>query len=112
MESLQPTVINTKAISAEHPEDYFNTILSRVNDHIVRIGIMTEPYFWHLHPNSDETFLVLEGTLLIDLETGTIELQPGQLLTIPQNMRHRTRPGRERSVNLTIEHKQTETIMG
>jgi mannose-6-phosphate isomerase-like protein (cupin superfamily) len=112
MEPLQPTVIDTKMISAAHPEDYFNTILSSVNDHIVRIGIMTEPYFWHLHPNSDETFLVLEGTLLIDLESGTIELQPGQLLTIPQNMRHRTRPGGERSVNLTIEHKQTETIMG
>ncbi|NHA04914.1 cupin domain-containing protein [Mucilaginibacter sp. HC2] len=112
MEFLQPTVIDTKVISAEHPQDYFNTILSSVNDHIVRIGIMTEPYFWHLHPNSDETFLVLEGTLLIDLETGTIELQPGQLLTIPKNMRHRTRPGGERSVNLTIEHQQTETIMG
>jgi len=112
MEPLQPTVIDTKVISAEHPEDYFNTILSSVNDHIVRIGIMTEPYFWHLHPNSDETFLVLEGTLLIDLETGTIELQPGQLLTIPKNMRHRTRPGGERSVNLTIEHKQTETVIG
>ncbi|MEZ2334092.1 cupin domain-containing protein [Mucilaginibacter sp. RCC_168] len=112
MKPLQPTVIDPKVISAEHPEDYFNTILSSVNDHIVRIGIMTEPYFWHLHPNSDETFLVLEGTLLIDLETGTIELQPGQLLTVPKNMRHRTRPGGERSVNLTIEHKQTETIMG
>ncbi|WP_419701117.1 cupin domain-containing protein [Mucilaginibacter sp. NFX135] len=112
MKPLQPTVIDTKVISAEHPEDYFNTILSSVNDHIVRIGIMTEPYFWHLHPNSDETFLILEGTLLIDLETGTIELQPGQLLTVPKNMRHRTRPGGERSVNLTIEHKQTETIMG
>jgi len=112
MEPLQPTVIDTKRISAEHPADYFNTILSSVNDHIVRIGIMTEPYFWHLHPNSDETFLVLEGTLIIDLESGTIELQPGQLLTIPQNMRHRTRPGGERSVNLTIEHKNTETVMG
>lgn len=47
MEFLQPTVIDTKVISAEHPQDYFNTILSSVNDHIVRIGIMTEPYFWH-----------------------------------------------------------------
>jgi mannose-6-phosphate isomerase-like protein (cupin superfamily) len=112
MEPLQLTVIDTKVISAAHPVDYFNTILSSVNDHIVRIGIMTEAYFWHLHPNSDETFLVLEGTLLIDLETGTLELQPGQLLTIPKNTRHRTRPGGERSVNLTIEHKNTETVMG
>ncbi len=40
---------------------YLNEILATVNDHVVRVSVMTEPYFWHRHPESDETFLVLEG---------------------------------------------------
>jgi len=71
---------------------------------------MTGPYHWHFHPNSDETFLVIEGRLAIDFENGSLELQPGQLLTIPSGVRHRTRPIGERSVNLTFELAQSETI--
>ena len=89
---------------------YTNLTLALTNDHIVRLSIMTEPYFWHLHPNSDESFLVLEGTLFIDLEDVTIELLPNQLFTVPKNIMHRTRPGNSRSVNLTFESRDMETI--
>ncbi|GGB10475.1 cupin domain-containing protein [Puia dinghuensis] len=89
---------------------YFNDILTRVNDQVVRVSVMTQPYFWHLHPNSDETFLVMEGSIFIDLDDKTVELFPGQLFTIPRNIKHRTRPNGERSVNLTIESADLQTI--
>jgi mannose-6-phosphate isomerase-like protein (cupin superfamily) len=89
---------------------YANFPLAFINDHVVRVGIMTEPFYWHLHPNSDESFLVMEGSLYIDLETATFELFPGQLFTIPKNTKHRTRPNGIRSVNLTFEHRDMETI--
>ncbi|WP_236050049.1 cupin domain-containing protein [Hymenobacter negativus] len=71
---------------------------------------MNEPFYWHYHPNSDEVFWVVEGTLCIDLEEGTVELSPGQLFAIPANVRHRTRPLGVRSVNLTFERADIETI--
>lgn len=89
---------------------YTNLSLASVNDHVVKVSVMTEPYHWHYHPNSDETFIMIEGVLLIELETETIELQPGQLVTIPQHTIHKTRPKGERSVNLTVEHSQIETV--
>ncbi|WP_229249102.1 cupin domain-containing protein [Dyadobacter sandarakinus] len=82
-----------------------------MNDHVVRLSVMTESYHWHYHPNSDETFMTIEGTLLIDLETKTIELLPGQLFTIPKNVVHRTRPKGARSVNITMEHSQLKTVI-
>lgn len=91
-------------------EKYFNAPLNVVNDHVVRIGIMTEPYFWHYHPDSDEVFLGVEGTLVIELEDKTVELSPGQLFTVPKNVPHRTFPKGERSVNLTIERQGIQTI--
>ena len=72
---------------------------------------MTGPYPWHFHPNSDETFLVVEGRLSIAFENGSPELVPGQLLTVPRGVRHRTRPVGERSVNLTFELEQSETVI-
>jgi len=104
-----PEVITLKAESATHLR-YDNHPLAKVNDHAIRISTMTEPYHWHFHPNSDETFLVLEGRLSIEFETGSLELDPGQLLTIPRGVRHRTRPVGARSVNLTFELAQSETV--
>ncbi len=93
-------------------EVYTNLPVALVNDHVVRLSVMTEPYFWHYHPNSDESFLVLEGSVIIDLENRTVELFPNQLFTIPKNILHCTRPGGNRSVNLTFESRDMETVNG
>ncbi|HEY6902514.1 MAG TPA: cupin domain-containing protein [Puia sp.] len=109
MESTTLTIIDVlQKVSGK--DTYFNEPLTRLNDHVVRVGVMTQPYFWHLHPNSDETFLVMEGSIFIDLDDTIIELFPGQLFTIPRNVKHRTRPNGARSVNLTVESANLETI--
>jgi mannose-6-phosphate isomerase-like protein (cupin superfamily) len=91
-------------------DKYANHALTNINDHVVRISIMTEDFYWHYHPNSDETFIVLEGIMLLDSETGTIEIGKGQMITVAANVRHRTRPKGPRSVNLTIELADIETV--
>jgi len=67
---------------------------------------MTEPFAWHRHPDSDETFLAIEGGLFIDFDDGSVQVMPGQLLTVPRGVRHRTRPVGARSVNLTFERAE------
>lgn len=91
--------------------EYDNRVLSNVNDHVVRISIMTQPYHWHCHPNSDETFLVVEGGLIVEFEHGTLELNPGQMVTVSRGVLHRTRPLSQRSVNLTFEAANAETLL-
>ena len=109
MQEHLPEVITLKAESSTHL-GYDNHPIAAINDHVVRIATMTEPYHWHFHPNSDETFLVIEGGLLIEFESGSRELDPGQMLTIPRGVRHRTRPVGARSVNITFEVAQSETV--
>lgn len=104
------TLVTITDLTRAVTERYANFPLTTVNDHVVKVSVMTETYDWHFHPNSDETFLGVEGVLLIDLETETIELQPGQLFTVPKNVKHQTRPKAERSVNLTVECSQIETV--
>ena len=102
-------VIVTLSSEASNAQTYNNHTVANINDHVVRISTMTEPYHWHSHPNSDETFLVIEGGLVIEFEHGEMQLTEGQITTIPRGLRHRTRPVGRRSVNLTFEAANTET---
>ena len=103
-------IIDYAAIADAARDGYMNRVISTVNDHDVHISVMDAPYPWHFHPNSDETFISVEGTLIIEFEEGVVELRAGQLLTVPAGKRHCTRPGGARSVNLTVEKTDTQTV--
>ena len=90
---------------------YENVILVTLNDHVVRMSRMEQPYVWHIHPNSDETFLGIEGILILELDEQRIELRPGELFTVARGVRHRTAPAGRYSINLTFEHVAMETAV-
>ncbi|KND59098.1 hypothetical protein BVER_05032 [Candidatus Burkholderia verschuerenii] len=102
--------IDFAAIADAARDGYMNRVLTSVNDHDVHISVMDAPFRWHVHPASDETFVVIEGTLVIEFDDETVELHAGQMLTVPAGKRHCTRPGGARSVNLTVEKKDCETV--
>jgi mannose-6-phosphate isomerase-like protein (cupin superfamily) len=97
-------------ISREVLQAYHNRRVTSVNDHEIRMSVMTHGFPWHHHPHSDETFYCIEGELVIEFADGEVALQPGQMLTVPKGVRHRTRPGGDRSVNLTFEKREAETV--
>ncbi|HEX6893606.1 MAG TPA: cupin domain-containing protein [Chryseolinea sp.] len=83
-------------------DKWFNQTLTKVNESVVRLGIVEGEYHWHKHDNDDEFFFVLEGQLLIDLEHQTIELNPNQGVTISKGVMHRPRAPK-RTVMLMVE---------
>ena len=83
-----------------HP--WYNQTLCKVNDSVVRVAQVKGEYHWHKHDTEDEFFYCVEGQFLIDLEGGTIELNPGQAVVIPKGVRHRPRAP-ERTVLLMVE---------
>jgi len=84
-------LIDIATLEEECKDKWFNQTLTKVNDSVVRIGIVQGEYHWHKHDNDDEFFFVLEGQLLIDLEDKTIELGPNQGVTISKGIMHRPR---------------------
>jgi mannose-6-phosphate isomerase-like protein (cupin superfamily) len=83
-------------------DKWFNQTLTKVNGSVVRLGIVEGEYHWHKHDNDDEFFFVLEGQLLIDLESRTMALNPGQGATISKGVLHRTR-ALQKTVMLMVE---------
>lgn len=72
-------------------DQWYNQTLTRVNDSVVRLGVMQGEYHWHKHDDEDEFFYVVEGCFIIDLEDRSVELMPRQGFTIPRGVVHRTR---------------------
>jgi mannose-6-phosphate isomerase-like protein (cupin superfamily) len=105
-----PERINPLALSRLVSEPYHNVSLATVNDHEIRMSVMTEPFRWHHHPHSDETFYGVDGELIIEFRDREVVVKPGDFVTVPAGTPHRTRPAGERSVNLTFERKGAETI--
>ena len=105
-----PETVHPLEISRDVSQAYHNRRITALNDHEIRMSVMTHAFPWHHHPDSDETFCALDGELIIEFADGEVALRPGEFLTVPAGVRHRTRPGGGRSVNLTFEKLGAETV--
>ena len=96
--------IDVQALADSVEEQWHNQTLVRVNDCVIRLGVMQGEFHWHHHDEEDEFFYVVEGRFLIDLqeEDRTVELKPKQGFTVPRRVVHRTRAP-ERTVILMVE---------
>ncbi len=104
------TVVDIRAEQIAVTEAYRNQVLVDVNDDCMRLAVFEGEYRWHHHPDSDELFLVVAGTLQIDLEGGRrLELAEWQSVVIPAGTVHRTR-AIGRTVNLTCEKNGARTV--
>jgi mannose-6-phosphate isomerase-like protein (cupin superfamily) len=59
-----------------------------LNDYDVRVARTHGEFTWHSHPDTDEFFLVVSGSLTIRLDGDEVTLGPGQLFVVPRGVRH------------------------
>jgi mannose-6-phosphate isomerase-like protein (cupin superfamily) len=113
-------LVDVQALVDACKDQWYNQTLTRVNDSVVRLGVVQGEYHWHKHDDEDEFFYVVEGRFIIDIEDAeevegqdgdedevtrryrTIELAPRQGLTVPRGVMHRPRAP-ERTVVLMVE---------
>ena len=95
-------LVDVPALVAACTDRWYNQTLCRVNDSVVRLGVVEGEYHWHKHDDEDEFFYVVEGQFLIELEGRTVELSPGQGFVVPKGIMHRPRAP-ERTVILMVE---------
>lgn len=99
--------LNVDTLTRDIQDDWKNFVISKINNHVVRLSVIKRDFYWHLHQYSDEFFYVIEGKLFVDLEDRTEALSPGQMITIPKNVKHRTR-AKERTIVLCFESQDND----
>ena len=100
-------LIDVQSIVNETKEKWSNRTLTKVNDSVVRIGIVEGEFHWHKHDNDDEFFFVLSGELHIDLEDKIISLGPNQGVSISKGLMHRPR-ALQKTVMLMVETSEIQ----
>jgi mannose-6-phosphate isomerase-like protein (cupin superfamily) len=70
--------------------DYFAPrTVAQFNGHDVMLAKLKGPFIWHKHEDTDDFFLVIAGTLRIELRDRTVALGPGELFVVPRGVEHR-----------------------
>jgi mannose-6-phosphate isomerase-like protein (cupin superfamily) len=95
-------VVDVQRLVEAVTDRWYNQTLCKVNDSVVRLGVMQGEYHWHKHDELDEFFYVVEGKFVIDLEGRSVELLPRQGFVVPKRIVHRTRAP-ERTIILMVE---------
>src|SRR5204862_6925361 len=97
-------VIDVQKLADAWTDKRWNQTLCKVNDSVVRLGVVEGEYHWHTHKALDEFFYVVAGRFLIDLEDRTVDRAPGPGFVVARGAQHRTRAP-ERTVILMVERE-------
>ena len=96
------SLVDVPSLVESCTDRWYNQTLCKVNDSVVRLGVLQGEYHWHKHDNDDEFFFVLDGRFFVDLQDRSVELRRQQGFVVPKGVVHRTRAP-ERAVILMVE---------
>jgi len=101
---LYPTlsVVDVPSLVRNCKDRWYNQTLCKVNDSVIRLGVVQGEYHWHKHDADDEFFFVLDGRFIVDLQDRSVELGSHEGFVVPRGTTHRTRAP-DRAVILMVE---------
>lgn len=64
-------------------------IVGELNGQQVKLAKLQGEFVWHSHDHEDEMFLIIKGTLKIELRDKMVEIKEGEFIVIPKGVEHR-----------------------
>lgn len=97
--------MNFKAINLQQKLGLFSEhwtpkVIAEMNDYQFKLVKLQGDFIWHDHKDTDETFLVIEGSLRIDFRDGAVHLAAGEMYVVPKGVEHK--PYAEHEVKLLL----------
>jgi mannose-6-phosphate isomerase-like protein (cupin superfamily) len=81
--------INFKAKHALFSEVWSPRVIAEMNDYQFKLAKAEGEFVWHDHPDTDEVFIIIEGTLVIEFRDGKVVLNEGEMFVIPKGVQHK-----------------------
>jgi mannose-6-phosphate isomerase-like protein (cupin superfamily) len=80
--------VNLAEAHAQFDEPFKPRIIGTMNDYKLMVAKTKGEFVWHTHPETDDFFLVLKGTLTIQLRDRDVVLGPGEVFVVPRGVEH------------------------
>ena len=92
--------VNLAAKLAQFHDHWKPRTVATLNEYDVMVVKVLGEFVWHIHDDTDDFFLVLDGRLEVRLHDRTVALGPGELFVVPRGVEHQTYAERETSLLL------------
>jgi mannose-6-phosphate isomerase-like protein (cupin superfamily) len=87
---MTPNKINFAEKFSKLPDDDYSVrIVAKMNDYEFKIVKFKGEFIWHRHPDTDETFLILNGKMLMNFRDRSVEVSAGEMIVIPRGLEHK-----------------------
>jgi mannose-6-phosphate isomerase-like protein (cupin superfamily) len=63
--------------------------VGQFNGHDLLLAKALGEFVWHKHDDTDDFFLVVKGTLVIEMRDRNVTLRAGELFVVPKGVEHR-----------------------
>lgn len=83
------TAINLNHHIANLTEPWQPITVAQYNGNDVMVAHGSGAYDWHVHDNSDDLFLVLQGEVVLEMRDKSVKLKAGEMFVVPQGVEHR-----------------------
>ena len=64
-------------------------VIAEMNEYQFKLTKIKNDFIWHSHEETDETFIVIEGSMSIEFESEIIEFNEGEMIVVPKGKKHR-----------------------
>lgn len=81
-------------------EQWSPRVIAEMNDYQFKVVKIVGDFIWHIHKETDEAFVVLDGELRIDFRDGFVNLKSGEMFIVPKSVEHK--PYAEQEVKLLL----------
>jgi len=86
---MQPSAINFTDKFSQFSDLWSPKIIAQMNDYHFKLARIKDDFIWHSHPETDEVFIVISGSLNIHLRDGDIKLNEGEMFVVPKGIEHK-----------------------
>lgn len=86
---MDNSVVNLKNKLSLIKEHWQPKVISELNNYQFKLAKLKGDFIWHDHQETDEAFIVIDGSLIIELPDGFVELEAGELYIVPKGVKHR-----------------------
>ena len=92
--------INLKEKFTKFSDQWSPKIIAEMNDYQFKLVKVENEFIWHMHEDTDETFFVIEGTIGIEFEDETIQINEGEMIVVPKGIKHKPYANKEAKIML------------
>ena len=76
--------INLRDKLGKFSDHWSPKVIAEMNDYQFKLVKIQGDFVWHNHADTDEVFIVLEGSMRIEFEDGEVELSEGEMYVVPK----------------------------